>query len=230
VRESRSLKADLARLEVRADGEAQTITGYAAVFERYSQNLGGFVEVVDRRAFDRTLRSADVVALHNHDPNRALGRVSAGSLRLSVDDVGLRYEVDIRTSTGRQVAEDVAAGILTASSFSFRTMPDGDEWGRTEQGYPLRTLTEVELFDVSPVVYPAYRATEGKVALRSLAESRGLPLDLVEQAAAKNELRQLLEEPTAEESGKPPVAATAPLASYRHRLRVVELEAPRRTA
>ena len=77
---------------------------------------------------------------------------------------------------------------LQSSSFGFRTI--SDEWGETEDGYPLRTLSEVALRDVGPVVYPAYSDTEA--SLRSLAEQRSLVLTDLIQAAEANCLRDLL--------------------------------------
>ena len=179
-------------VEFREDSDRGPVaTGYAAVFGKRSQNLGGFVEVVSPTAFNKTVKEADVVALRDHDPSKVLGRSSAGTLRLEVDEVGLRYEVDLPDTTdGRDLAVLLGRRDIIGSSFGFRVTKDGDEWGHTEDGFPLRTLTNVALRDVSPVTYPAYLDTES--ALRSLAEARSLDLGAVKAAAESNQLQALL--------------------------------------
>ena len=181
-------------VELREEGDTLTAIGYAAVFDSLSQSLGGFVERILPGAFRSTLKQSDVTALFNHDANNLLGRSSAGTLRLAEDDKGLRYEVDLPfTTLGRDVAELLRRRDLIGSSFGFRTI--ADSWGETEDGYPLRTLSEVALRDVGPVVYPAYSDTEA--SLRSLAEERSLDLTELIQAAEDNTLRSLLfPEPT----------------------------------
>ena len=82
------------KVEVRSESEdRKQIVGYGAVFESKSEDLGGFVEIIERGAFDDVLND-DVRALFNHDNNIILGRSISGTLKLSVDDVGLRYEID----------------------------------------------------------------------------------------------------------------------------------------
>lgn len=177
-------------VELRAEGDNLTAIGYAAVFGSYSQNLGGFVERVDPAAFNKALGDAqDVRALFNHDANKVLGRTRSGTLRLDVDETGLRYEIDLPdTPTGRELAELLRRGDISGSSFGFRTI--SDDWSQTEDGFPLRTLKSVALRDVGPVVFPAY--TDAGAALRSLAEHRSLDLDELVAAAERNELRSLI--------------------------------------
>ena len=146
------------------------LAGYAAVFNRHSQNLGGFVERVDPAAFTKSLADGlPVMARGNHSDAMLLGTTWAGTLRLSVDGTGLLYEVDLPdTSAGRDFRALAGRGDVKWSSFAFRTIED--EWGVTEQGFPLRTLLAVQLVDVAPVNSPAYLDTS--VAARSLEASR----------------------------------------------------------
>ena len=146
------------------------LAGYAAVFNRHSQNLGGFVEQVDPAAFTKSLADGlPVMARGNHSDAMLLGTTWAGTLRLSVDGAGLLYEVDLPdTSAGRDFRALAERGDVKWSSFAFRTIED--EWGVTEQGFPLRTLRAVQLVDVAPVNSPAYLDTS--VAARSLEASR----------------------------------------------------------
>ena len=176
-------------VELREEGDYLTAIGYAATFNRLSSNLGGFVERVAPGTFTSTLKQADVRALYNHEPDHLLGRSSTGTLRLSEYYHGLRYDIDLPDTTlGRDVAELLRRGDISGSSFGFRTI--GDEWSETEDGYPLRTLTEVALRDVGPVTFPAYTSTDA--SLRSLAEERSLDLDTLIQAAEDNCLRDLI--------------------------------------
>jgi len=180
------------RVEVRAAAAAEkrTIGGYAAKFNKPSQNLGGFIEVVDARAFNdaRGRDWPDVMARYNHDDNMLLGTTSARTLRLDVDDTGLVYEVDPPQSRA-DVYELVQRGDVGKSSFSFRVVGEGgDEWGLSDQNFPLRTLRNVQLFDVGPVNAPAYLDTSS--GLRSLARHMDAPLEEVRQLAESDELKR----------------------------------------
>lgn len=177
-------------VEVRS-GDNGTIVaeGYAAKFNTLSQNLGGFVERIAPGTFKKTLQEADVRALFNHDPNKLLGRNRSGTLRMEEDETGLRYEIDLPdTQLGREVATLLERGDISGSSFGFRTI--SDEWGESESGFPVRTLTQVALRDVGPVVYPAYVDTES--AIRSLAEARSLEFDVLAEAARNDRLHEAL--------------------------------------
>ncbi|WP_104116963.1 HK97 family phage prohead protease [Arthrobacter sp. B1805] len=209
-------------VEFRAvDGALGVLSGYAAVFNKLSQNLGGFVERVDPGAFTKSLAdNVPVLGRYNHDDNGLLGTTEGETLRLSVDGTGLLYEVDLpNTTTGRDVSELAKRGDLRYSSFAFRTV--SDEWDFTEQGFPLRTLTAVQLVDVAPVNNPAYRDTT--TGLRSLAER--LHMDLAEVRQAKpEELRERLlnpdsaphEERQGEQPGQDDIHPD--LSAFRHRL------------
>jgi HK97 family phage prohead protease len=154
------------KVETRADG-SKAITGYAAVFHRDGEpgteyRLGpDIVERIAPTAFNRAIQEKhDARALFNHDPNMLLGRAGAGTLRMSVDQRGLKYEIDLpETSVGQDVAASIARGDLTGSSFAFRI--NGKQGQRFEKGsgYDVRNILDVDLFDVGPVTYPAYEGT-----------------------------------------------------------------------
>lgn len=176
----------------RSDGGV-TVEGHAAVFNRYSENLGGFVEQVAPTAFRKTVNEADVRALIDHDSRLILGRSASGTLRLSTDQVGLAYQVDMPdTSYARDLLVSMDRGDLNQSSFGFRVIDD--EWGFTDQGFPLRTLREVSLHngDVSVVTYPAYPQTDANLALRSLATAKNLDIDFVTRAAKDGDLADII--------------------------------------
>lgn len=170
-----------------ADGRP-VLEGYAAVFGKRSQDLGGFTETVNRKAFNKTLGDgADVRALLNHDPNFVLGRSTSGTLRLSPDSKGLHYEVDLGDQTyARDLAITLERGDINQSSFGFRTVKD--EWTEDQENREIRReLLEVRLLDVSPVTYPAYPdATSGisSRAFDAFAESKGVQVASIDDVRA----------------------------------------------
>lgn len=157
-------------IELRAvEGKPGTLTGYAAVFNKRSLDLGGFVEVVKPGAFKRSLAEGpDVLALAYHDPSKPLARRSAGTLIIEEDSTGLRVDIALADTTlARDVAADVRAGNVAGMSFGFSTKKDS--WTRGLSGEPtLRELLDVELHEVSAVTWPAYPDTS--VAMRTLRQ------------------------------------------------------------
>lgn len=197
-------------VEVRA-ADKRTIGGYAAKFNRPSQNLGGFIEVVAPVAFNRSRGNGwpGVMARYNHDDNVLLGTTAAGTLRLSVDEMGLVYEADVPQARS-DVYELVDRRDVWGSSFAFRVIgEDGDEWGLSDQNFPQRTLLSVELVDVAPVNSPAYLDTS--TGLRSLARKMDTSLDEVRKLADEGELKRFFTR-TDSPSAKPTYGAAARMA------------------
>lgn len=168
-REQRAVQSRFS-IETREDGALPTIVGYAAVYEAETVIFDMFREKLRRGAFRRAVEDQqDVRALFNHNPDFLLGRVGAGTLRLYDDDHGLRVEIDPpNTPTGREVVELIRRGDIYGMSFGF--IPTRVSWEQAdESGLGLRVVEDVDLFDVSPVTYPAYEQTE--VGIRSSAEA-----------------------------------------------------------
>ena len=159
---------DVQDLELRMDGDKPTVVGYGAVFNSMSNDLGGFREFIAPDAFEGRLED-DVRFLVNHDANLILARTTNGTLRLSVDEKGLRYEADMpNTSTARDLMELLKNGTISQSSFAFTV--EEDSW-EVKDGMNIRTIDKVsQLYDVSSVTYPAYNQASSAVALRSLEE------------------------------------------------------------
>ena len=151
------------RVVKKSDAAMPTLDGYAAVFNSLSEDLGGFRELIAPGAFKNSI-GGDVRALWNHDANHVLGRTKSGTLTLAEDQNGLKINI---APPDAQWARDLMASIdrgdVNQMSFGFRTITDN--WSMLN-GENLRTLMDVELFDVSPVTFPAYPDTQ--VALRSL--------------------------------------------------------------
>ncbi len=166
---------DALRVETREDGKRR-IVGHAAVFNQLSEDLGGFREQIAPGAFADAIKTDDVRALFNHNPDHVLGRNMAGTLQLSEDSRGLAIEIDPPdTQLARDLLVSMERGDINQMSFGFSVRPNGQNWAKDDSGQVVRTLTKVRLFDVSPVTFPAYPQTD--VAARDLrnweAESSG---------------------------------------------------------
>jgi len=158
--------------EIRAegeDGESLRISGHAAVFNKKSEPIFGmFREIVLPGAFKRSLKKDDIRALWNHDANFVLGRNKAGTLRLKEDDRGLKTDIDLpETQFARDLYQSIKRGDVDQMSFGFRTVTD--KW-RTEEKENVRELVEVDLFDVSPVTFPAYPQTDISARLNAVSD------------------------------------------------------------
>jgi HK97 family phage prohead protease len=142
-------------LEVRAEGDGNTLIGYAAIFDSPSEPMP-FTEYVKRGAFSKTLNDgADVRLLIDHE-GVPLARSKSGTLALEEDDRGLRVEAEL-DPTNPDAARIISAmkrGDLNQMSFAFRTIKDN--WSDDRS---VRELREVQLFDVSVVTFPAYEET-----------------------------------------------------------------------
>jgi len=153
-----------------AENEPTQIVGYAARFNELSEEMWGMREKIAPGAFREAIGKSDVRALWNHDPNYVLGRTKNGTLIVREDEQGLFYEVTPPDAQwARDLVESIKRGDVDQSSFAFTV--DVQEWD--ESGDPvIRTIVKIrELFDVSPVTYPAYpTATSGVRSLQDVAE------------------------------------------------------------
>jgi HK97 family phage prohead protease len=169
-----------------ASGKPTKIRGYAAVYyngeegteyELFRYRGERLVERLLPGCFDRAVAEDDVRALFNHDPSQILGRTAAGTCRLAVDSVGLRYEIDPPdTQTARDLMESMERGDITSSSFSFEYEDTSDRDIKQPDGSMVHVLEvrAVKLYDVSPVTFPAYKSTtaEARAQYRRAGGSR----------------------------------------------------------
>ena len=156
-------------IETRASGQT-AIVGYAAVYNRLSLDLGGFREMILPGAFDKVLArqrgKQDVIAVFNHDPNILLGRTSSGTLELSSDDKGLKYSVTPPAERA-DIISLILRKDLRGSSFAFTVSKDSESFSSDANG-AVRSIREVSgLYDVGPVVNPAYSSSTTGVSMRS---------------------------------------------------------------
>ena len=170
--------------EFRFDADKNEITGYAARFNVWSEEIFGFKERIHPGAFSKTIKENDVRLLFNHDPNFILARTANGTMKLEEDRKGLVYTASLPDTTyAKDLKESIKRGDISQNSFGFRVIKD--KWKISDDKNKLdeRTLTEVKLFDVSPVTFPAYPQTTVKV--RSILKEEGIDWELISKMVLK---------------------------------------------
>lgn len=166
-------------VELRADGDGpRRLFGHAAVFNTDApigpEDDPYWLERIAPGAFRAAIQNDDVRALFNHDANIVLGRNRSGSLRLSEDAVGLAVDITPPdTNAARDVLALVERGDVSQMSFGFRVRTGGQMWEEMPDGSIRRTIKDVELFDVSPVTFPAFPTTD--IAIREARAQGMLP-------------------------------------------------------
>ena len=139
------------------------ISGTAIVYDSETTIMDSrgktFTEVVRRGSLNFP---SDTLCTFNHDPNELLGRTSSGTLRLKEDARGLHFECDLPEYAKPKIQEMIRRGDLKGCSWTFETVKDN--WS-TRNAKPFRELTAINVFELGPVVSPAYSTTD--VQLRS---------------------------------------------------------------
>jgi len=160
------------QISARADGkESRTIEGYAFRWESWSKPMYWFKERIARGALDGCDVS-DVVCVKNHNIDILYARKS-GTLKLTPDEIGLRYRFDSPdTTAGNDLLVEVALKNIQDSSFRFIVKEDSWVYNKAED-LDERTVLKFDiLVDVSPVVFPAYESSDVALAERSVNEMR----------------------------------------------------------
>ena len=152
------------------DEQKMVLEGYAIVFDQETligDKEKGFIESIDRNAW-KNANMKDVPMKYNHDDSfLIIARTRNNSLRLTVDDIGLKVRAElIDTDSNKDIYKMVKAGLLDKMSFAFTVSSQNiDRSG----DIPKRTITGIDrLYDVSIVDLPAYDQTSIVVG-RSLA-------------------------------------------------------------
>lgn len=164
-----------------AGANYKTITGYAAVFGKMSEDLGGFREIIAPGAFKRALERGDTIKLlYDHDSAAVLASTDNGSLEVREDEVGLHVwaRVDMADPDVQRVAAKLRSGVVDQMSFAFTMGEDSEEEWNYTGGVPVRTIRSVSaVWEASVVAFPAYTST--KVALLERARHAGRLPELV---------------------------------------------------
>ncbi len=174
--EKRTLPLDEIRILESEEEKNAEIIGHAAVFNSWSETLGGifpFKEKVKRGAFSQSIKKDDIRALFNHSADYVLGRNKSGTLELIEDEKGLLVKIKPPdTQWARDLMTSIKRGDIDQMSFGFTV--EEEKWS-FEDGFDVRELKQVKLYDVSPVTFPAYTATDvGVRGMESYAEYRSL--------------------------------------------------------
>jgi len=195
------------------------LSHYAATFGRRSQDLGGWVEVVEPTFFNKSAGDSypGVVCRFSHG-DLLLETVKAGTLRLSIDDMGLDYSVDL-PETRSDILELISRGDVSQSSFAF--MAFDDSWSFVD-GTAQRKLVSGKLIDVAPVVQPAYLNTS--VSMRSLARHVHAPYEDVVRYAESDRLAEFFVR--SDRSSRPMSACNRQLALLEKRWPATKPSAP----
>lgn len=146
----------------RTEADLPVLRGHAAVFDNVV-DFGWFLESIAPGAFQASIeRGDDVRALFNHDPSMVLGRTKNDTLKLKEDEKGLFSEIfPPNTQLGRDLVVSIERGDIDQMSFGFYIRKE--EIIRKENAKTHYRILEAELFDVSPVTFPAYEATDIEV-------------------------------------------------------------------
>lgn len=191
AREQRVLP--IGEFELRTDVDELVLEGYASVFDAPYEILGGpvkggWMEIVDQRAFNKTLsQSPDVHLLVNHE-GLPLARTKSGTMDLAVDGHGLKVaaRLDRNDPDVQRLATKMKRGDMDEMSFAFRTIKD--QWSDDDGE---RRLLEVNINkgDVSVVNFGANPATSTN--LRHLIEA----IDAIADASADDLVAELRSAP-----------------------------------
>lgn len=143
-----------------------TLEGYGVVFDStttVTERGQTFNECVTRDC--QINYPEDVLACFNHDDSKLLGRMSSGTLRLSRDDHGIKFAIDLPdTPTGNEVRTLVERGDIQGASFRFAIRTNGAKWDRSTN---TKYLTALDVFEIGPVTLPYYTDTSLKLRSKS---------------------------------------------------------------
>lgn len=171
--------------------ESRKVVGYAVVFDSESRYLGWYETIHKGAITDETIKNSNVVAKFNHNDDKVLARSKngEGTLKLSVDDYGVRYEFDApNTAAGDEVLELIKRGDIYESSFAFTISSDkGSEKWSKKDGKLYRDIYKIDqMYDISPVTTAAYAATSA--CTRKIDEAKQLEEKLDNQLKELDEL------------------------------------------
>lgn len=161
------------------DAGSPILEGYFARYDDVYAVCDGATESIQRGAFTEAIKG-DVRALYNHNTDIVLGRTSAGTLTLRDTDVGLWGSITInpKDSAAVDAYQRIVRGDITGCSFGFDIPDDGQTANVKDDGTVHWTITKVmPLYEVSPVAFPAYKATYVEARSRELEHIKRCELE-----------------------------------------------------
>lgn len=187
--EQREIRFDVRELRVQSEGEKKYFTGYAAVFNSLSNDLGGWREIIRPGAFSETLASGrEIRNLVNHNSAHLLGSTLSGTTEIWEDEHGLAFRTLCSDRTYEQdLIKSLERGDASRCSFAFsvKNKKVDQRWSRPSGvDYELRELLKVDLYEVSILTAdPAYSSTSAEVVMRSMFPD-GVPVELRDRMQA----------------------------------------------
>lgn len=166
-----------------------TLDGYGAVFNQWTDiedHMGVYRERIAAGAFKRTLGQRMPILQFDHGSHPLIGSIPLGKISsISEDDHGLRVKARLSDNWLVQPVRDaIRDGGISGMSFRFRILDE--EWSKSRtDGVDERTIKEVELYEVGPVVFPAYEQTSVGVRSRQA-------LGLLEDPEVRSEVARIL--------------------------------------
>ena len=157
--------------EIRIAPDSRNVEGIGIVFNKESEDLGGFTEKIIPEAIEGVIAKSDILALVNHDQSRGLlarSQKGKGTLNFDVNTRNVKYSFEApKFPLGDELVEGIRRGDIKGSSFAFSIAEE--EWDWKRKPVPLRTIKKFDLiYDMSPCYRPAYADTT--VALRNLEQ------------------------------------------------------------
>lgn len=163
----KEIRTQLNNIEIRDDEESgRIITGYPIVFNKPSENLGGFIEYVDPGAL-KNVSMDNVYLIYGHEFNNVLARKDAGTLELSIDKTGLFFKATLpNTTLANDVLENIRVGNIQGMSFGFTVADESWEYGKNDDPDVRHVKKIDELFEITLTPIPAYKDTTVAIAKR----------------------------------------------------------------
>jgi HK97 family phage prohead protease len=196
--------------ELRAEGDqgdGYSFSGYAAPFDqttRIDSVEGVFDERIKRGAFTKTIREGTPVLQFDHGRHAQIGSLPIGVIvEAREDERGLFIRARLhKAPIFEPVREGVESGAIRGMSFRFSVIRDSWEPGRpgsreARGKTPLRTLEEVRVAELGPVVFPAYSGTtatvrDGERPMRTTKEQRQRELAELRAGRTPERVRRVL--------------------------------------
>jgi len=148
------------RETILSGGGGATLRGYAAIFGVKTEILGLWIEQIERGAFSKTIQEGDPLSLWGHNTDLVLGRKSAGTLSLREDAKGLAVVISLPdTTAGRDALVSVKRRDVRGMSIAFQIIRQTWVMPEDRKELPLRIVSEIKLYEVSPVAFPAVEET-----------------------------------------------------------------------
>lgn len=228
-REPERVRNVTAQLSLRQDDDddngRSVIEGLAVPFNEQTRidnwYEGTFDEEFGRGAFKRTLGMRDVVLMFEHGHHPLVGTIPLGQFTdLSETKRGLEFRAELFDNwLIEPITQALDTPQINGVSIRFRPIrteiieaeartdvPDAD--------VPLHRIEEAELFELGPVIFPAYEGTSvdlrqfGQVDLNDEFVRQRLVAALLGVDASANRVGQPLEPGTASKAGAPAVSSS----------------------